>query len=169
MGRIWILAAAAALAVAGASAASAQQNPLPPGEGRDIVAVACTQCHAPSAFAQLRQGAEAWRHQVYDMILRGAQIQPADVEPTVGYLTANFGPGVNLPPSRPVSLPDGQGKDLVETRCAVCHGLDRVAMSKRSRGEWEDILRRMNFFGAGASPDDTRVITAYLTDKLGAK
>jgi mono/diheme cytochrome c family protein len=162
--------AAAALAAVHVVPANAQQGgALPPGEGRDIVAVACTQCHAPSAFAQLRQGAEAWRHQVYDMILRGAQIHPAEVEPTVGYLTANFGPGINLPPSRPVSLPDGPGKALVEQHCGVCHGLDRVAMSKRSPAEWDMVLRRMRFLGATASADEQKTMAAYLGDKFGAK
>jgi mono/diheme cytochrome c family protein len=161
---------AAALTVAAVSSAGAQQaGALPPGEGRDVVAVACTQCHAPSAFAQLRQGSEAWRHQVYDMILRGAQIGPGDIEPAVGYLTANFGPGINLPPSRPVTLPDGQGKDLVESHCGVCHGLDRVAMSKRSPAEWDMVLRRMRFLGATASADEQKTIAGYLGDKFGAK
>ena len=161
--------ATAALVLSVTAGLAQQPGALPPGQGRDIVAVACTQCHAPDAFAHLRQGAEAWRHQVYDMILRGAQIQPADIEPAVGYLAANFGPGINLPPSRPVALPDGTGKDLVEARCSICHGLDRIAMSKRSPAEWTKILHRMTFLGATASADETRTITAYLGDKFGAK
>jgi len=162
------LLAAAALLWA-APVLAQQPGALPPGEGRDVVAVACTQCHAPSAFTQLRQGPEAWRHQVYDMVLRGAQVQPADIDPAVNYLAANFGPGVNVPPGRPTSLPDGTGKDLVEARCAVCHGLDRVAMSKRSPAEWDNVVHRMRFLGATASPDEIKTITAYLGDKFGAK
>ena len=54
----------------------AGSNTLPDGEGRDIVAVACSQCHGLNAFTWLRQGPQAWRHQVYDMILRGTQISP---------------------------------------------------------------------------------------------
>ena len=168
--RAWLIAAAAALSVAPVVSASAQApGPLPPGEGREIVAVACTQCHAPAAFTQLREGAEAWRHQVYDMILRGAQVQPADIDKTVGYLAANFGPGINLPPSRPVALPDGAGKDLVEARCSVCHGLDRIAMSKRSPAEWDKILHRMSFLGATLSADDMKSVAAYLDARFGAK
>ncbi|HEX9464546.1 MAG TPA: hypothetical protein VGB82_18260 [Alphaproteobacteria bacterium] len=169
--RSWCAAALAAIAFLHAAAGQAQQpgpGALPPGEGREIVAVACTQCHAPAAFAQLRQGPDAWRYQVYDMILRGAQVQPSEIDPVVTYLAANFGPGINLPPSRPVSLPDGQGKDLVEARCAVCHGLDRIALSKRSPAEWKGILQRMTFLGATAAPDEAQTMAAYLTDKFGA-
>ncbi len=161
--------AAAALTLSAIPTLAQQPGALPPGDGRDIVAVACTQCHAPDAFAHLRQGQEAWRRQVYDMILRGAQIQPADIDHAVGYLTASFGPGVNLPPSRPVTLPDGAGKDLVEARCSVCHGLDRIAMSKRSPAEWDKILHRMGFLGATLSADDTKSVAAYLDTKFGAK
>lgn len=153
--------------------AHAQQpaaNLLPPGDGRDVVAVACTQCHGPNVFAQLREGADAWRFQVYDMILRGAQVQPDDVDKVVGYLSASFGPGVNVPPPlHQVTLPDGTGKDLVESHCTVCHGLDRIAMAKRAPGEWNQIIHRMIFLGAPVSGDDAKTITAYLDDKFGAK
>ena len=147
-----------------ASAAIAQQPPaLPPGEGHDIVAVACTQCHGPGPFAQLRQGPEAWRSLVHDMVLRGAQVQPSEVNPVVNYLTAHFGPGNNVPPPmHAVSLPEGQGKDLVAQRCALCHGLDRVAMAKRSPAEWDAILTRMSFLGAPLDGQDRKLIRAYL-------
>ena len=161
--------AAASLVLSAIPGFAQQPGALPPGDGRDIVAVACTQCHAPDAFAHLRQGQDAWRRQVYDMILRGAQIGPSDIDPAIGYLTANFGPGINLPPSRPVTLPDGKGKDLVEQNCAVCHGLDRITMSKRSPAEWDMVMRRMRFLGATASADDQKTIAAYLGEKFGTK
>jgi len=166
--------AGAALGAAVASSSSYAQQPpanlLPPGDGRDIVAVACTQCHGPNVFAQLREGQDAWRFQVYDMILRGAQVAPADIDKVVGYLSASFGPGVNVPPPlHQVTLPDGQGKDLVESHCSVCHGLDRIAMAKRAPGEWNQIIHRMMFLGAPVSGDDAKTITAYLDAKFGAK
>ena len=89
--------ATAALVLSVTAGLAQQPGALPPGQGRDIVAVACTQCHAPDAFAHLRQGAEAWRHQVYDMILRGAQVGPGDIDAAVKYMTTNFGPGVPFP------------------------------------------------------------------------
>jgi mono/diheme cytochrome c family protein len=166
-------AAIAGAVLAQAAPALAQQpgpNPLPPGEGHDLVAVACTQCHGPNAFAQLREGPDAWRFQVYDMILRGAQVQPQDIEPVVTYLATNFGPGINVPvPVTQVTLPDGPGKDLVESHCSVCHGLDRVAAAKRAPAEWDGIIRRMVFLGAPVSGDEAKTITAYLDAQFSAK
>jgi len=143
-------------------------DPLPPGgTGREIIAIACTQCHGASAFNQLRQGSDAWRLQVYDMILRGAQVRPLEVEPVVEYLAANFGPGINLPRPLQVSLPDGPGRDLVETRCAPCHGLDRVTATRRASAEWGAIVQRMNQLGLPLSRADAKTITAYLSAKIG--
>lgn len=169
-----ILAAAAATLVLAAVGATAQQqqqqSPFPPGEGRDIVAVACTQCHAPSAITNLREGPDAWRRQVYDMVLRGAQVGPDDIDKVVNYLATNFGPGINPPPpTREVTLPDGPGKDLIAKDCVLCHGLDRVAAAKRSQQGWTDIVHRMVFLGAPVSGDEEKTVLSYLDDKFGTK
>jgi mono/diheme cytochrome c family protein len=150
--------------------AVAQTSPLPPGEGRDIVAVACTQCHAPSVFTQMREGPAGWRLQIYDMILRGAQVRPSEIDQAVDYLTINFGPGINLPPqTAQVSLPEGAARDLLEQRCSLCHGLDRIAAPRRSSSEWHAIVSRMIVLGAPATADDAKRITAYLDSNLATK
>jgi mono/diheme cytochrome c family protein len=154
------------------AAVHAQQaaSTLPPGEGRDIVAVACTQCHGPSAFTQLRVGPEGWRFQVYDMVLRGAQVRPSEMDQVVSYLSTNFGPGINVPPPvAQVTLPEGAGQELVAQRCSLCHGLDRVVAARRTPTEWEAIMSRMVFLGAPAAGDDGKRITSYLEEKLGTK
>src|ERR1700744_1029684 len=115
-------------------------NPLPPGDRREIVAVACSQCHYLGTIAKIRDGAAGWRTYVNNMVLRGAQLTPAEIDKVVDYLSLNLGPGANLPPAKPVTLPDGAGKNLVETRCALCHDLERVAEVKRSRAQWPAIV-----------------------------
>jgi len=143
-------------------------NPLPAGPGRDIVAVACSQCHGLNAFTWLRQGDQAWRHQVYDMILRGSQIGPGEIDAVVTYLTTNFGPGVNVPPSTPVNLPAGAGKEVVEGGCGICHGLDRAVGTARSPGEWQAIVSKMVFLGAPLSADQQRAAIDYLSNNFGS-
>jgi mono/diheme cytochrome c family protein len=167
-----LLAAVATIAALATAPAAAQQQhayQFPSGEGREIVVGACTQCHAPSVFTDLREGPNAWRQQVYDMVLRGAQVGPDNIDTVVNYLATNFGPGVNVPPSaREVTLPDGPGKDLVEKNCGFCHGLDRIAAVKRSAVGWRDMLKRMEFYGSPVSGKDEQTITAYLEAKFGA-
>jgi mono/diheme cytochrome c family protein len=143
-------------------------SPLPPGDGRDIVAAACTQCHGPNAFMQLRVGSDAWRLQIYDMILRGAQLTLPEVDKATAYLATNFGPGINVPPSTvPVTLPDGVGKNIVEAHCAVCHGMDRAVAAKRNKREWDRIVARMVHLGAPLSADDVKTVTSYLESNFG--
>jgi cytochrome c5 len=146
----------------GSGAAAA--NPFPDHPGREIVSVACTQCHGPNVFTQLRMGDTAWRNQIYDMVLRGAQIGPNEIDTAVKYMVASYGPGVAFPGQQPVqvTLADGQAKSLVEGGCALCHGLDRVVATKRSKAEWQTIVNRMVYFGSPISGDQVSGVVDYL-------
>ena len=167
--RVAFLSGLLALVVGGVAApASAQApNPLPAGDGRDLVSVACSQCHYLGTIAKIRDGAAGWRWYVNNMVLRGAQLTPPEIETVVNYLTLNLGPGANLPPAKPVKLPDGHGKELVETRCALCHDLERVATAKRSRGAWPTIVADMVWRGATATADEAKTISDYLAANFG--
>jgi mono/diheme cytochrome c family protein len=176
MGRLRALALFVFVLIAAVSAASvpsrAQQdtNPLPPGEGRDIVAVTCSQCHSLNAITQLREGPAAWRHQIYDMVERGAQITPAEVEVAVNYLATHFGPGIPFPGPTPahIALPAGPGADIVDARCSLCHGVDRVVAAKRSRAGWTSVVNRMLYLGAPLTPDQAKTVLQYLNTNFGA-
>src|SRR6202451_542426 len=150
-----------AFVVAATSPAFAQNNanPLPAGDGRDIVSVACSQCHYLGTIAKIRDGAAGWRTYVNNMVLRGAQLTPTEIDKVVDYLSLNLGPGANLPPAKPVTLPDGAGKNLVETRCGLCHDLERIATAKRQKGAWPVIVNTMVAWGATATPDETKTMT----------
>ena len=145
-------------------------NPFPDHPGREIVSVACTQCHGPNVFTQLRMGDNAWRAQIYDMVLRGAQIGPDEIDTAVKYMVASYGPGVPFPGQQPaqVTLADGGAKSLVEGGCALCHGLDRVVAAKRTKAEWQTIVNRMVFFGSPISGDQVTGVVDYLTTNYGA-
>ena len=157
----------AALCLLAAPARAQNAAALPQGDGRDIVAVACTQCHTLAPLTAMRDGPNGWKRHVYNMVIRGAQLPPKDLDTVLNYLNTNFGPGQNLPPAKPVSLPNGPGKQLVETRCTLCHDLERVTIVKRSKSEWDGVVPAMfERFGL-AAPDEAREITAYLTAHYG--
>jgi cytochrome c5 len=158
-----------ALAIVAAASPSFAQNanPLPPGDGRDIVAVACSQCHYLGTIAKIRDGAAGWRVYVNNMVLRGAQLTAPEIDKVVDYLSLNLGPGANLPPAKPVALPDGHGKDLVETRCGLCHDLERVATIKRRKQDWPVIVANMVTWGATATPEEAQTMTDYLAANFG--
>lgn len=163
------LPALVALAIVAAVTPSLAQNanPLPPGDGRDLVAVACSQCHYLGTIAKIRDGAPGWRIYVDNMVLRGAQLSQPEIETVVNYLAVNLGPSVNLPPAKPIALPDGPGKDLVEARCSVCHDLERVAAIKRDRQAWPVIVDNMLAWGAPATRGEAKTIVDYLAANFG--
>jgi mono/diheme cytochrome c family protein len=159
---------ATALALITVTPVNAQQSPLPQGEGRDIVAVACTQCHALTPILTGREGPAGWTRHVHNMVLRGAQLTSSEADTVVRYLAANFGPG-NAPPAKvAITLPAGAGKELVETRCVACHDLERVAVVKRPRQHWPAIVANMVARGAAATPEEAGAIATYLAAQFGS-
>lgn len=162
----------AAACLWGPSAAQAQSAAtLPDGPGREVVALACTQCHQTQPFAQLRMGQEAWKKQIENMVLRGAQIGPNDIDKAALYLATSFGPGVPFPnqPNVDVKLHDGAGENLVEGACGLCHGLDRVVAANRPGHQWQAIVHRMVAIGAPLDAEQTGQIVTYLEANYASK
>jgi cytochrome c5 len=158
----------ALLMLVGPVLSSAQTtDPLPPGDGHDLVAVACSQCHSLSTIAKIRDGAAGWRLYVNNMVLRGAQLTSAEVDTVVSYLALNMGPGINLPPSKAVVLPAGQGKQLVETHCGLCHDHERVVAVKRRKADWPIIVANMVERGVPATTEEAKAISDYLAANFG--
>ena len=169
--RLSILGGVAALSLAAAAPLRAQPSALPPGEGRDLVAVACTQCHGLNTIVQIRDGAAGWRQFVNYMIMKGAQVSDREADTVVQYLTANFGPNSPLAagatPAALAPLPSGLGKELVEARCVTCHDLLRIVASRRPKSDWDGIVANMINRGATATPDERQTIVSYLATQLG--
>ena len=113
-----------------------------------------------------REGPAGWRRHVHNMVLRGAQLNASEAETVIRYLSANFGPGALAAAN--ITLPGGTGKELVETRCSVCHDLERVAVVKRPKRDWPGIVANMVTRGALATPDETQDIAAYLAAHFGS-
>jgi cytochrome c5 len=145
------------------------QGALPAGEGRDLMATACSQCHPLNVIRSMREGAEGWKRHVYNMVTRGAQLNAREADMVVAYLAANFGPTAPAASAVQVALPGGPGKDLVETRCTVCHDLERVASAKRQKSEWPGLVANMVGRGAVATPDEAQAISVYLASHFGGE
>ena len=156
--------------IVGSAAQAQQPNVFPEGPGREIVAVACTQCHAPQPFTQLRMGQNGWRKQVENMVLRGAMVGPTELDVVTNYLATAYGPGVPLPgaPPRKVDLAAGHGSELVEGACASCHGLDRVVSANRPGHQWHAIVHRMVEIGAQLDDGQSKQIITYLEANYGS-
>ena len=149
---------------------------LPDGDGKQLVATACSQCHGLRQTQILRDGQNGWQEVVDRMVLYGAQLTPAEAATVTHYLAVQLGPGtdpmrsVTLPGgSKEMTLPAGTGKDLVQARCVLCHDLGRVVGSTRSKADWESITNNMVERGLKASPADIQTMVAYLSAQFGTK
>lgn len=170
MRTLWILCGSLLLLFASEATVLAQRGgvQLPPGEGRELVAAACSQCHGLQTIAAMRDGQMGWKVYVYDMILRGAQLNAREADTVLQYLVKNFGANSPKPASTAaVTLPNGPGRELVETRCAVCHDLGRVAAVKRQKSDWDRVIGDMVARGAAIPTDEIRTISSYLVAQFG--
>lgn len=64
-------------------------------------------------------------------------------------------------------LPEGKGKDLVESACSQCHGFERIVRQSMTAEQWRGTLREMLENGATLNPDDWDAVVAYLAKNFG--
>jgi mono/diheme cytochrome c family protein len=65
---------------------------LPQGPGKDILENNCEECHGVERIAGKAWTKEKWRATVKDMVSRGAELKPEDIDTLVDYLSTYFGP-----------------------------------------------------------------------------
>ena len=151
---------------------------LPDGDGKELVAFACSQCHGLKETVILRDGREGWQEVVDRMVLYGAQLSPSEADQVTRYLVAELGPRTTVVhgdlPSRAdlgiapglAALPEGAGRELVATRCAQCHDLGKVVSSRRTKADWVAITNNMVQRGMKATPTETQTMIGYLQASL---
>jgi cytochrome c5 len=67
----------------------------------------------------------------------------------------------------PVVLAPGEGRDIVQARCTVCHAANMITARFRTSQQWADVVDQMVNKGAQVSDEDYPVIIAYLTRSYG--
>jgi competence protein ComEA len=64
-------------------------------------------------------------------------------------------------------LPEGKGKDVIESVCGACHGTDLVASRRATKEGWSYIVDDMVSRGASATNEQIATIIDYLGKNLG--
>jgi virginiamycin B lyase len=67
------------------------------------------------------------------------------------------------------TLPDGPGKDIVQSTCSACHSLARFTNSGYTPEDWKTVISMMINVGAPLTPEQIPVVTAYLTKNYPEK
>ncbi len=74
-----------------------------------------------------------------------------------------------LPQTKELSsqMPDGAGKKIIVEKCQICHSLERIVTSKRSKDDWQAVIDLMVEEGAPLTDDETKTVVNYLSANYG--
>ncbi len=72
-------------------------------------------------------------------------------------------------PTVTTELNAGEGKDVTERYCSVCHSIDYITMQpKFTKAQWTAVVNKMiKVMGAPIPEKDAKIIEGYLTAKYG--
>src|SRR5258708_3524484 len=62
----------------------------------------------------------------------------------------------------PPQLPDGAGKEIVQSVCTSCHALARVTNAGYSLATWQNVIHMMVNVGAPLSDEQVKTVASYL-------
>jgi len=68
-----------------------------------------------------------------------------------------------------IQLPDGEGKEIVQTACAACHSLGNITNSGHSAEEWKTAVAMMLNVGANVPEDKVDTVLNYLVKNFPEK
>jgi len=66
-------------------------------------------------------------------------------------------------------MPDGDGKKLLVAKCQLCHTLERVVTSHRTKDDWEAVIALMVEQGASLTDDESKTVVDYLATNYPPK
>jgi hypothetical protein len=65
------------------------------------------------------------------------------------------------------SLPEGEGKDIVENTCNQCHELGIVTATPRTAAQWQYVVTMMLSLGAPLEEGQVETVVGYLSKNFG--
>ena len=131
-----------------------------------------------------------WIITITALVLAGCSVPPTQsiVVPTIGVPTPTVVQDTVVPTELPTSIPTepvkptftvsaptleptantqtstGQGDQILQSVCTVCHSSDRIVNSHKTQAEWETTVNRMISHGAVLSDSDKVILLLYLSE-----
>jgi cytochrome c5 len=65
-----------------------------------------------------------------------------------------------------VQLPDGDGKNILEDKCLLCHDLTLITDKRATKEQWSETVELMKQSGASLSDEETASLVNYLAANL---
>ena len=77
--------------------------------------------------------------------------------------------GVSASAYSQTNLPEGAGREIVQSKCAGCHELGRVLRSGYSAQDWGTVVHMMNNVGAQVPDEQLPILVKYLAENFPEK
>jgi virginiamycin B lyase len=77
--------------------------------------------------------------------------------------------GVSASAYSQTNLPEGAGREIVQSKCAGCHELGRVLRSGYSAQDWRTVVHMMNNVGAQVPDEQLPILVKYLAENFPEK
>jgi hypothetical protein len=123
------------LFVAQSMALQAQTGqPLPDGKGKSQFIEICSHCHGLEMATGHRNTKEGWSTVVDDMASRGAQGTDDDLDLVVSYLTAHFGPQIDVNKANAAEL-----STALEITSADADAIVHYRVTAGAMKDWSDL------------------------------
>ena len=155
-------------------------------KAQHLYEAACTSCHGLAPIERTRDGRKGWEDTVHKMVITGAQLDMEEMELVIDFLYRQRGPDAAdpmrtgpLPFDSPLSqegtvrsedivLPAGEGKELVEAYCMLCHDLGRIVASRRGKREWHGyVMNMLNRNNVTIGKEQSERMLSYLNKYFG--
>jgi competence protein ComEA len=124
------------------------QRPMPPGDGRDTIAAACTLCHSPAYVTRFDRTPTEWREIVTFMVGLGAPLMGDEIETVVEYLSKNFGAtkplAVQVPGAAKVNVNRASSGEIEAVLGLSTKEADAIVHYREQNGaihEWDDLKK----------------------------
>ncbi len=134
---------------------------MPEGQGKQMVASICSGCHTLGNVLTQRKSSEEWEEKVNEMISRGAQMFPEEIDTIVSYLGEHYGGQMGSAP------PQSAAAELFTDKCFQCHGEGMWSDLRQDRRGWEGTLYRMVGRGALWTEEEINTMADYLVETRG--
>lgn len=91
--------------------------------------------------------------------------------PTISFRVAVIAAGLSsavssAAPAIAQELPPGDGRDVVQSVCTACHGIDVIVSRRHTPDEWRDVVSEMIGNGASLTDDQFAIVVKYLGTTL---
>lgn len=130
---------------------------LPPGEGRAQVLEGCTSCHNLKSTVHERKNRAGWNKTVADMIQRGAQLFPEEIEPITSYLAKAFSPDV----PKPVNVNTATREELEKLPSLKPETAARILEARGKAGSFKSAAELRDALGKPGDFDKYRYLLKY--------